>query len=180
MAGQDTQLLKGVLPMLLLSLLAEEEDYGYAIVVRLHRHGFDGLVEGTVYPALSRLEAKGLLASRLVASVSGPARKYYRLTRAGTEELDRSAQAFAELAANAARLMGSAALAGDLADDPPRAGGRQGGREGEGGTMKTLDTARIWWAGARYDWWLELEGVRSAVARQLQGTTLAPARWDHL
>lgn len=42
-----------------------------------------GVLEGTVYPALSRLEREGRLTTRLVASHSGPARKYYRPTAAG-------------------------------------------------------------------------------------------------
>ena len=71
----------------LLTLLAEEEGYGYAVVVRLHELGFAGLAEGTVYPALTRLERQGFLAARLERSSSGPARKYYRTTPAGRAEL---------------------------------------------------------------------------------------------
>lgn len=87
MPSHDSQLLKGVLSLLLLRLLHQQEDYGYSVVVRLHRLGFDDLTEGTVYPALTRLEKRGLLASRLVRSSSGPARKYYRLTPVGDQEL---------------------------------------------------------------------------------------------
>ena len=50
---------------------------------RLHTIGLTGVLEGTVYPALSRLEREGRLTTRLVASMSGPARKYYRPTEAG-------------------------------------------------------------------------------------------------
>ncbi len=85
--GSDAQMLKGVLSLLLLSLLAEEDGYGYAIVIRLRDAGFDDLAEGTVYPALTRLETAGLLESYLVRSSSGPARKYYRATDAGRSEL---------------------------------------------------------------------------------------------
>ncbi len=83
----DAQMLKGVLQLLLLRLLDEEEGYGYAIVTRLRHAGFEDLAEGTVYPALTRLESNGLLESFLVRSTSGPARKYYRATRAGHDEL---------------------------------------------------------------------------------------------
>lgn len=83
----DAQMLKGVLGMLLLRLLDAEEGYGYAVVVRLREAGVDGLSEGTVYPALTRLESAGHLESRLVRSSSGPARKYYRTTPAGREAL---------------------------------------------------------------------------------------------
>jgi PadR family transcriptional regulator PadR len=59
-------------------------------VSRLHEEGIE-VLEGTVYPALSRLEREGHLSSRLVASRSGPARKYYRPTSAGYAELTRGA-----------------------------------------------------------------------------------------
>ncbi|MFV0257138.1 MAG: PadR family transcriptional regulator [Acidimicrobiales bacterium] len=89
MAEHDPQMLKGIVAMLLLRVLAGEESYGYSIVERLQAAGFTDLSEGTVYPALSRLEQKGLLESRLVRSASGPARKYYRPTVDGRAELAR-------------------------------------------------------------------------------------------
>jgi PadR family transcriptional regulator PadR len=70
-----------------LQLVAEDEDYGYSIVLRLQSRGLSDLGEGTVYPALTRLEANGLLRSKLVRSASGPARKYYSITHAGMAEL---------------------------------------------------------------------------------------------
>lgn len=94
MPGHDPQMLKGVLSLLLLQLCSRREDYGYALVVRLQECGFPELAEGTVYPALSRLESNGLLAARLVRSSSGPARKYYSPTAAGTAELARAEQAW--------------------------------------------------------------------------------------
>ncbi|SEL86129.1 PadR family transcriptional regulator [Streptacidiphilus jiangxiensis] len=86
-SSHDPQLLKGVLSLLLLHLLAEQESYGYEVAQRLQAAGFTDVLEGTVYPALARLEREGRLATRLVASSSGPARKYYRLTEAGEEAL---------------------------------------------------------------------------------------------
>ena len=86
-ADHDPQLLKGVLSLLLLHLLAERESYGYEVVQRLHALGLSDIAPGTVYPALSRLEREERLAARLVASEEGPARKYYRPTRAGYEAL---------------------------------------------------------------------------------------------
>src|SRR5205807_4235158 len=83
----DPQLLKGVLSLLLLRLLAEQESYGYEVVQRLQATGLPDVLEGTVYPALARLEREGRLTTRLVASSSGPARKYYRPTRAGYDAL---------------------------------------------------------------------------------------------
>jgi PadR family transcriptional regulator PadR len=86
-ATHDPQLLKGVLTLLLLRLLAERESYGYEVVQRLREVGLAGISEGTVYPALSRLEREGRIGARLVASTAGPARKYYQPTPAGREAL---------------------------------------------------------------------------------------------
>ena len=83
----DPQLLKGVLSLLLLHLLAEQESYGYEVVQRLQAAGLTDVLEGTVYPALARLEREGRVTARLVSSSSGPARKYYRPTAAGYEAL---------------------------------------------------------------------------------------------
>lgn len=94
MTGHDPQMLKGVLSLLLLRLCAEQEDYGYSIVVRLQQSGFSELAEGTVYPALTRLESQGFLVARLVRSSSGPARKYYAVTAAGEAEAARAGQAW--------------------------------------------------------------------------------------
>lgn len=84
----DPQLLKGSLSLLLLHLLAEQESYGYEVAQRLQAAGFADVLEGTVYPALTRLEREGRLATRLVRSSSGPARKYYRLTDEGLQALE--------------------------------------------------------------------------------------------
>lgn len=105
MVKHDAQTLKGILSMLLLRMLVEREDYGYSIVVRLQECGFVGLLEGTVYPALTRLEAKGYLTSSLVSSSSGPARKYYRPTADGAAELTRATAAWTDLVANVNQVM---------------------------------------------------------------------------
>jgi len=117
MPGHDAQMLKGVLGLLLLRLLAAREDYGYSLVLRLQEHGFAGLAEGTVYPALTRLESQGLLAARLVRSTAGPARKYYAPTDAGRAELARAGRAWADLVAAVARVVG---------DDEPTDGTTEG------------------------------------------------------
>lgn len=114
MAKHDTQLLKGILSMLLIRMLSTSEDYGYSVVVRLQESGFEGLTEGTVYPALTRLEAKGWLQSRLVPSDSGPARKYYRSTKAGDTELARATADWSEVVVNVERVMQASGV--DLVD----------------------------------------------------------------
>ena len=83
----DPQLLKGVLSLLLMHLLAERESYGYEVVQRLQAAGFADVLEGSVYPALTRLQREGRVQTRLVPSTSGPARKYYRLTPQGERAL---------------------------------------------------------------------------------------------
>ena len=105
---RDPQLLKGVLPMLVLALLAEEESYGYQLVTRLQDCGLDGITTGTVYPVLTRLEREGRLSSRLVASDAGPARKYYRPTADGHRLMADSHQAWSALAAVVTRTVPTA------------------------------------------------------------------------
>jgi len=81
-------LLKGHLDALLLSVLEDRPAHGYAIIEQLRgRSGgtFD-LAEGTVYPALHRLERAGLVRSR-AAVVDGRQRRVYDLTRAGHRAL---------------------------------------------------------------------------------------------
>ena len=79
----DTQLLKGVLALVLLRLLAAREAYGYELVSRVHELGLRDVPDGSIYPALLRLEREGQITSRLAPSPSGPSRKYYRLSAAG-------------------------------------------------------------------------------------------------
>ena len=68
----DPQLLKGVLSLLLLRLLADRESYGYEVVQSLHQLGLSDISDGTVYPALARLERESRVSARLVSSRSGP------------------------------------------------------------------------------------------------------------
>src|SRR5713226_9078929 len=95
--AHDSQLLKGVLSLALLRLLAARESYGYELVGRLHELGLRQIQEGSVYPALSRLEREGSVISRLVSSNSGPARKYYRLSAVGYASLAESEAAWKTL-----------------------------------------------------------------------------------
>ncbi|WP_235522506.1 MULTISPECIES: PadR family transcriptional regulator [unclassified Plantibacter] len=83
LAGQDSQLLRGVLPMLILSTVQRGETYGYALVEQLRALGLTDLATGVVYPVLSRFERDGLVTGRRVASPGGPARKYYAITERG-------------------------------------------------------------------------------------------------
>lgn len=101
---RDPQLLKGVLPMLVIGLLSTAESYGYELVTRLREAGLEGIAPGTVYPTLTRLEREGKLASHLVPSPSGPARKYYRPTPAGMTHVRDALAAWGDLGAVVATI----------------------------------------------------------------------------
>jgi PadR family transcriptional regulator PadR len=79
-------LLKGTLPLLVLGVLREEELYGYEIAARIRERSGDLFApsEGSLYPALHRLERDGALTAIWRASERGPRRRYYRITPAGT------------------------------------------------------------------------------------------------
>jgi len=89
-ASWATQLRKGIVELMILSLVDREQLYGYALVRELKERG--GLVagEGTVYPVLRRLEADGLVSAAW--SDEGPAgpRKYYAITAEGRAFLVRA------------------------------------------------------------------------------------------
>jgi PadR family transcriptional regulator PadR len=103
--NHDPQLLKGVLGLVLLRLLAEGESYGYELVTKVHQLGLTEVPDGSIYPALARLERDGHLVSRLVASPSGPARKYYSLSPSGAALLARRERAWRSLVARVAPLV---------------------------------------------------------------------------
>jgi DNA-binding PadR family transcriptional regulator len=80
--------LKGHLDLLLLATIADEPAHGYRIIEELKERsaGAFDLPEGTVYPALHRLEQSGLLASSW-ARASGRRRRVYRVTARGRRAL---------------------------------------------------------------------------------------------
>ena len=84
----NAETLKGHLDMLLLAAVRGEPSHGYAIVERLRARssGAFDLPEGTLYPALHRLERAGLLLSRW-SEVNGRRRRVYSLTRKGDRAL---------------------------------------------------------------------------------------------
>jgi PadR family transcriptional regulator, regulatory protein PadR len=80
------QMRKGVLEFCILSVLNEKDAYTSEILETLKGAKLL-VVEGTVYPLLTRLKNDGLLAYRWEESTSGPPRKYYELTQEGKEFL---------------------------------------------------------------------------------------------
>jgi PadR family transcriptional regulator PadR len=81
----DRELLKGSMPLLLLSLLLEGPMYGYQITltVRERTQGLCILKEGSLYPALHKLEASGFIHSYWQAQPKGRDRRYYALLPEG-------------------------------------------------------------------------------------------------
>jgi len=79
---------------LLLGILAEGENYGYALIQRVLELSGGKLAwtEGMLYPVLHRLEDEGLITSVWKPGESGRKRKYYRLTRAGRKSADHERQ----------------------------------------------------------------------------------------
>ncbi len=82
-------LMQGTLDMLILKTLTRGEMHGYAIAELIRSTSLDVLrvEEGALYPALHRLELRGLLASEWGLSENNRRAKYYRLTRAGRKQL---------------------------------------------------------------------------------------------
>ena len=81
----------GIVSLVLLSILATAKEplYGYQIAKQLERDGESTAImkQGTLYPVLRALSAGGFLESQVEPSVSGPPRRYYRITDAGRQVL---------------------------------------------------------------------------------------------
>src|SRR3954468_12637856 len=83
----QTQMRKGVLEYCILSIIAKGEIYASDIIAELKKAQLL-VVEGTLYPLLTRLKNNGLLTYNWVESTSGPPRKYYALAPEGRKVLD--------------------------------------------------------------------------------------------
>ena len=88
-AMQKTELLQGTLDLLILKTLSAGPLHGYAIVERIQQRSGDVLVveEGSLYPALYRMESRGWIAAEWGKSENNRRAKYYSLTRAGRKQL---------------------------------------------------------------------------------------------
>jgi len=100
-------LLQGTLGMLILKILARGPKHGYAIAEAIHERSEDVLrvEEGALYPALHRLELRGLLASEWDVSENNRRAKYYRLTAAGRRHLEAESAQWNRMVAGIARVM---------------------------------------------------------------------------
>ena len=85
----EGEMLKGHLDMIVLAALSRGPAHGYAVIQEIHRRsgGAFELPEGTIYPALHRLEQAGLLSSQWTTADSGRQRRVYALTKRGTRTL---------------------------------------------------------------------------------------------
>ncbi|RXK17483.1 PadR family transcriptional regulator [Macrococcus sp. DPC7161] len=86
--GMRTQLLKGLLDAVVLSIIKQKEVYGYELSQKLLETGLGNISEGTIYPVLLRLQKKNLITSEMRESDVGPKRKYYFITDEGIEALE--------------------------------------------------------------------------------------------
>ena len=103
----DTSLLHGTLDALVLKTLAGGPRHGYGIA-RYLEDATDGAVaieEGSLYPALYRLERRRLLEASWAPSETGRRAKFYRLTREGRTQLARETKAWAEFSAAVSRVL---------------------------------------------------------------------------
>jgi PadR family transcriptional regulator PadR len=89
MAQEKTEVLKGTLDMLILRVVALGPIHGYAISQRIQQisRDFFQVPEGSLYPALHRLEDRGWLQAKWEETETGREAKVYSLTRAGRKQL---------------------------------------------------------------------------------------------
>ena len=97
----DAELLQGTLDMLILKVVALRPIHGYAIVQRIQQISRDALAvrQGSLYPALYRLENRGWLKSEWRTTEGGRDAKYYSLTKAGRRQLETETAAWKRLCA---------------------------------------------------------------------------------
>jgi len=101
------ELKKGSIQLCLLALLAKEQKYGFQILHELRdkSSGFFDLKEGTLYPALRRLEERGFVESHWQEKEGGTPRRYYRLTDRGRRALAEATAVWDEMTAAARRVL---------------------------------------------------------------------------
>jgi transcriptional regulator len=95
----DTELLKGTLSLLILSLLSRKAMYGYEIAATVHRDTAGAFTwrEGSLYPSLHKLEQGGLIVGEWEEKETGRKRRYYHITDRGRKALEEKERSWAEL-----------------------------------------------------------------------------------
>ena len=101
------ELLPGTLDMLILKTLTRDVMHGYGIAEHIRQMSDKVLQveEGSLYPALQRLQLQGLIASEWGHSINNRRARYYRLTRAGRRQLGESETSFSRLVEAITRVM---------------------------------------------------------------------------
>jgi transcriptional regulator len=99
--SKPTDLVQGTLDLLVLKVIALEPMHGWAIAQRIKQMSNDVLQvgQGSLYPALHKLEQQGWIESEWGESDNNRRAKYYRLTRAGRRALDQEAAQWERLSA---------------------------------------------------------------------------------
>jgi PadR family transcriptional regulator, regulatory protein PadR len=97
--SRDAALLQGTLDLLILRIVALEPLHGYGIVRRIEQMSGEALQirQGSLYPALYRMEQRGLLTADWKTNESGKEAKYYHLTRAGRKALQEETEGWKRL-----------------------------------------------------------------------------------
>ncbi|HVH71732.1 MAG TPA: PadR family transcriptional regulator [Candidatus Dormibacteraeota bacterium] len=109
MTDKKIDLPQGTLDLLILRTLALEPQHGWAISVRIQQISSDVLLvqQGSLYPALHRLERRGWIKAKWGTSENNRKAKYYELTKTGRKQLERETDSWKKLAAAVARVIES-------------------------------------------------------------------------
>jgi len=109
MAKPKVDLLQGTLDLLILKTVALEPMHGYGISQRIQQISKDVLrvQQGSLYPALYRLEQQGWITSEWSTSENNRRAKYYRLTKAGRKQLEAETSDWERLSAAVAQILGT-------------------------------------------------------------------------
>jgi PadR family transcriptional regulator, regulatory protein PadR len=110
MTDERSDLLQGTLDLLILRTIAFEPKHGWAIAQRIQQISKDVLQvqQGSLYPALHRLERQGLIAASWGASENNRRARFYRLTRAGQKRLEQERASWERLSAAIAAILETA------------------------------------------------------------------------
>jgi PadR family transcriptional regulator len=105
--GKSSSLLQGTLDLLILHILGRGPMHGYAIAQTIHLLSDDVLTveEGSLYPALYRLELDGLIKASWGVSENNRKAKYYEITRRGRKAVAEQAQVWDRLSAAVHRVL---------------------------------------------------------------------------
>jgi PadR family transcriptional regulator len=110
MTNNRIALPQGTLDLLILKTLALEPQHGWAISERIQQISSDVLQvqQGSLYPALHRLERRGWIRAKWGASENNRRAKYYELTKAGRSQLEAEANAWRKLTAAVGQVLETA------------------------------------------------------------------------